>query len=166
MTSRSGVKKSANSNMYEVSLTEAWDRYGARLDGAFECPALVVSSTILPDQAKNALSSSIEALGYGKAACTFFVIGAIAEPAAADSLTDADLFSVIEGLDPLVLVIADEEAASACSRAYRNDVVVPDKGRLLGRDVVGFKNFAAMLETPQDKQRAWGLLKRLPRLES
>ena len=158
------MKKSANSNMYEVSLTEAWDRYGARLDGAFECPALVVSSTILPDQAKNALSSSSEALGYGKAACTF--IGAIAEPAAADSLTDADLFSVIEGLDPLVLIIADEEAASACSRAYRNDVVVPDKGRLLGRDVVGFKNFAAMLETPQDKQRAWGLLKRLPRLES
>lgn len=217
------MKKSANSNMYGASLDETWKRFGARLDGAYESPVLVVSSVPLPDAARSALANSAKALGYGSGACTFLVLGANAggngdrtsdadtregtetrngalgksdagaacgplsdagavyeilaeEDAARDPLndagaargplSDADAFSVVEGLDPFALVIADAAAADACSRAYRAPIATPDKSRLLGRDVVAFADFAAMLETPQEKQRAWGLLKRLPKLDS
>ncbi len=199
--------------MYEVSLAETWERFGARLQGAYECPVLVVSSAPLPDAARTALANSAKALGYGSAACTFLVLGgdsnskgdrdsdanarkgtemrdgargetdagaacgplsdagaARALHAEADAacglLSDADVFSVVEGLDPLALVITDAGAADACSRAYRTPIATPDKSRLLGRDVVAFADFAAMLETPEEKQRAWGLLKRLPKLDS
>ncbi len=166
------MKKSANSNMYEASLEETWERFGARLDGPFECPVCVVSSNLLPENARSALMSSARALGYGSDACTFFTVGRPADSERAEgatglpALSESEVFAAIEGLDPLALVIADREAAELCSRAYRCAVPSPDTSRLLGRDIAAFDDFAAMLETPREKQRAWGLLKRLPRLES
>lgn len=189
--------------MYEVSLAETWERFGSHLDGAYASPVLVVSGTPLPDNARNALESSVAALGYGKNACTFLVVEPIgrsegadathsgakalstdktfanekdasvieapsgAAPAsAAGALFDGSLFAAIEGLDPMAMIIADRAAVSACSQAYRCDISAPDKNRMLGRDVIAFDDFASLLANPQDKQRAWGLLKRLPRLDS
>ena len=36
--------------------------------------------------------------------------------------------------------------------------------RILGRNAVTFSSFESMLSTPNDKQRAWALLKKLPRM--
>ena len=156
------MKKSANSNMYEVSLVETWDRFGARLDGAFSCPVLIVSHAPLSGKARHALENSVEALGYGSGACAFFVTGPVAEGASPNDLSDTDVFSAVEGLDPLAMVITDQASAQACARAYRCDIPVPDKSRVLGRTVIGFADFESMLASPEEKQRAWGLLKRLP----
>lgn len=158
--------------MYEASLEETWARFGMHLDGPFECPVCVVSSKPLSENARSALTSSARALGYGSSACTFFAVGchtdneSAEDPTTLSALSESDVFAAIEGLDPLALVIADREAAELCSRAYRCAVPSPDTSRLLGRDTAAFDDFAAMLETPREKQRAWGLLKRLPRLES
>lgn len=162
------MKKSANSNMYEASLEETWERFGLCLDGSFECPVCVVSSKTLPENARAALMSSARALGYGNGACTFLTVDRRAGNEGAEgpaALSESDLFAAIEGLDPLALVIADRAAADLCSHAYRCGVPSPDTSRLLGRDTAVFDDFAAMLETPREKQRAWRLLKRLPRLE-
>lgn len=157
------MKNSANSNMYEVSLVEAWERFGARLDGAFSCVVLVLSSSPLSEQARLAISNSVKVLGYGEEACTFLVIDPVGDAEdTAGALSGAELFSAIEGLDPLAMIIADEHAAKTCADAYRSEVPVPDTCRLLGRDVIGFKSFESLLDTPEKKQQAWGLLKRLP----
>lgn len=161
------MKKSANSNMYEASLVETQHRFSTRLSGAAECTFLVVSSTPLAEQAQSALENSARALGYGTAACTFLVVGSTIEhDGKAAPLTGAEAFAAIEGLDPLALVVADSAAAAVCSQAYRCTIPLMDKSRLLGRDAVAFEGFATMLDSPQEKQRAWGLLKRLPRLGS
>lgn len=158
------MKKSANSNMYEASLEETWERFGAHLSGAFACPVCVVSSKPLSEDAREALRSSARALGYGTDACTFLVTGNGNEPHA-PALSEADAFAAVEGLDPLALVIADHEAVALCAQAYRCPIPAPDTSRLLGRTTAAFDDFAAMLASPREKQRAWGLLKRLPRLD-
>ncbi len=34
----------------------------------------------------------------------------------------------------------------------------------MGRSVVAFRDLAALMNTPEDKQRAWALLKKLPKI--
>lgn len=164
--------------MYEVGLTQSWDRFGAHLEGSSQAIACIVSFSALSEQAKGALKNSVAALGYGKAACTFLALnnGAAAEPdgasaaaepgAAQGVLREGDLFAAVEGLDPLLLIIADARAVQACADAYRLPLSVLDKGRLFGRDVITFDSFETMLADPEEKQKAWRLLKRLPRLNS
>lgn len=176
------MKKTANSNMYEVSLANTWDRFGAHLEGSFQAIACIVSYSALSEVAKSAFTSSVSTLGYGEAACTFVTLQGIqgdakldegtAPPTTISKVIEGNelkgdcVFAIIEGLDPLLLIIADDTAREMCSEAYRQPIAAPDKGRLLGRDVVAFQDFEAMLQNNKDKQKAWGLLKRLPRLNS
>ncbi|MEG0324841.1 MAG: hypothetical protein RR619_12650, partial [Raoultibacter sp.] len=132
------MKKTANSNMYEVSLVRTWERFGAHLEGSDQAIACVISHLPLSDAAKSAFASSVAALGYGKAACTFVTLMGDEAP-----LDGSCLFTVVEGLDPLLLIIADDKAREMCSEAYRQPIAAPDKGRLLGRDVVAFRDFEA-----------------------
>lgn len=79
-----------------------------------------------------------------------------------DSQLDAaTLFEVVEGIDPIVLVAADSEAARALSQAYRTEIAPLARSRALGRTTVAFRSFEDMLGSPQDKQVAWALLKKL-----
>ncbi len=78
-------------------------------------------------------------------------------------LDEQALFLLIEGLDPLCLVAADEQAAHALARTYRCDVPLGRANRAFGRSCVAFRSFPRMLEDGQDKQIAWALLKKLPR---
>ena len=125
----------------------------------------VVSSEPLGDAARTALASSAEALGYGKAGCFFIhTIGADRR-----TLEPKEVFELIEGIDPLALVVADKNAALTLSHAYRTAegprVLDPLKVQaILGRDSVVFDSFEGMLTTLDAKQRAWALLKKLPRL--
>lgn len=140
--------------MYEVALDEAWELFGEHLDGARSALACVLSAQPLPDRSRVALNSALASLGYGPGACTFAVV---------EGLDDQALFLLIEGLDPLCLIAADERAAQALGRAYRCDVPLGKPGRAFGRSAVAFRGFDAMLDDGQDKQVAWALLKKLPR---
>ena len=141
-------------NKYEVTLDETQELFGQFLSGA-RCGALLIAACgTLSDAARNALESSARALGYETDACTFADVSALDENA---------LFMLAEGLDPKCLVAADENAASLLARAYRCEIPTGDASRALGRTCVAFSDFEAMLKTPDEKQIAWALLKKLPK---
>lgn len=73
------------------------------------------------------------------------------------------IFSLIEGLDPLVVVALDAGAAHLLSATYKQDIILERAGQLFGRPLVAFADFASHLENPDAKQRAWRLLKTLPK---
>lgn len=50
------------------------------------------------------------------------------------------------------------------ARAYRQNVPVDEACRIFCRNGVAFRDLEGMLETPEGKQRAWALFKKLPRL--
>lgn len=140
--------------MYEVALDEAWELFGEHLDGARSALVCVTSAQTLSERSRAALDSAMASLGYGSGACTFATV---------EGLDDQALFLLIEGLDPLCLIAADQAAAQALGRAFRCDVALGKPGRAFGRGVVAFRDFDAMLDDGQDKQVAWALLKKLPR---
>lgn len=184
-----------NGNMYEVALDEAWELFGAHVNGARASLVLVVSAWALGAQARAALESSAKALGYAEG-CTFATLHAgdegagavdaiadapamasgdarsahseagIDEDASADAALDAQaLFLLVEGIDPRCIVAADRYGADALARAYHCPVTCGEANRVLGRTVVAFREFSALLADANAKQRAWALLKKLPKLE-
>ena len=150
---------SVNGNMYEVTLNETWDLFGAHLDGAHAALVCVLSAKPLEERGCTALRSSADALGYGRDACTFIAL------VAGDGilLDEQALFLLMEGLDPVCLVAADNDAAEALGRAYRCSVETGKANHVFGRTCIAFRDFDAMLDDGQDKQIAWALLKKLPK---
>lgn len=141
-------------NRYAVPLEEAWTLFGDFLEGPRASIVLAASSGRLPDEARAALDSSFERLGWG--ACTF-----LAWPEGLDD--EKAFFMCVEGLDPCALVLADARAADLAARAWRQDVPRGKAFRLGCRDCCAFEAFAAMLASAPDKQRAWAALKALSR---
>lgn len=150
---------SVNGNMYEVALDETWDLFGDHLSGARSALVCALSAEPLDERSRAALRSSADALGYGRDACTFAVLDA----GDGSLLDERALFLLVEGLDPVCLVAADEGAASALGRAYRCTVEPAKPNRVFGRTCIAFRDFGAMLDDGQDKQVAWALLKKLPK---
>jgi len=149
--------------MYESSLENTWALFGDCLQGYRDAIIVVISSKQLQDQAKKALENSFARLGYQPPACTFVSLegfGDLSLPA----LNEKDLFSLVEGLDPLFLVITDKDAAQRFAFAYRRDVPLDKRSRVFGREVRAFASFETMLEDFSSKQIAWALLKSLPKL--
>lgn len=144
-------------NKYKVALDETWDLFGSLMSGARSGLVGVISAKPLSDAAQNAVNSSARALGYGDDACTFITTEGLEEHA---------LFVLLEGLDPLCLVAADGKTAALLGQAYRCSVPTGGACRLFGRTAVSFIDFESLLQAPQDKQIAWALLKKLPKLNS
>lgn len=146
----------SNDNPCALPLEESWELFGAWLDGPRQAKVLVVSSGRLSDLARNALDSSFRALGWGEGACTF-----LSWPP--DVPDDSALFAAVEGLDPTVVVIADETAGGLLESACRQPVAYESHARFFGRECCAFRSFERMLASPELKQAAWACLKRLPR---
>ena len=70
-----------------------------------------------------------------------------------------DLFTLMEGVDPLRVVATDTAAAQALAAAYGQPAVPGEHGRLFGRDIVAFHRFEDLLDDATHKQKAWALLK-------
>ncbi|WP_294415963.1 hypothetical protein [uncultured Senegalimassilia sp.] len=151
---RAGVKKTMSGNKYEVALDETWELFGQYMSGAHAGLCCAISSEPLSEAAETALDSSLAALGYGREACTY-IVSADLDPQA--------LFVPIEGLDPICIVAADGKSAALLGQAYHLAVPPGKATRLLGRTAVSFLDFESLLKTPQDKQIAWALLKKLPK---
>lgn len=152
--------------MYEATLAETAELFGAYLDGAHSGIVAVVSARPLESRARTALENSAATLGYGRACCTYVTLRetSAAEGAPSDIPLDGQaLFLLMEGLDPLVVVAADAEASHALGEAYHQVVPLDAPCRLFGRDAVAFASFESQLDDPQSKQAAWALLKKLPK---
>ncbi len=143
-----------NGNKYEVALDETWELFGQYMSGTRAGLCCVISSEPLSETAAKALDSSLAALGYGHDTCTYVVPGDLDQQA---------LFVLIEGLDPICIVASDGKSAALLGQAYRLAVPSGKAARLLGRTAVSFLDFESLLQTPQDKQIAWALLKKLPK---
>ena len=135
-------------------MDETWELFGQYMSGAHAGLCCVISSESLSEAAEKALNSSLAALGYGHDACTYVVPGDLDQQA---------LFVLIEGLDPICIVAADGKSAALLEQAYHLAVPSGKATRLLGRTAISFLDFGSLLQTPQDKQIAWALLKKLPK---
>lgn len=135
-------------------MDETWELFGQYMSGAHVGLCCVISSESLSEAAEKALNSSLAALGYGHDACTYVVPGDLDQQA---------LFVLIEGLDPICIVAADGKSAALLGQAYHLAVPSGKATRLLGRTAISFLDFGSLLQTPQDKQIAWALLKKLPK---
>ena len=148
------VKESTRSNIYEANGSLVWDLYADYVSGSRTTLACAIGSRKASEAAQHALESSMAALGYGGALA--FVTFAVDDI----PLGDVDLFTLVEGIDPL----ADAAAAARLARAYRQNIPVDEACRIFCRNGVAFRDLEDMLETPEGKQRAWALFKKLPRL--
>ena len=154
------MKKSANGNMYEVALDEAWELFGSHLDGARSGLVCAISTQTLDERSRIALNKSAEALGYGRDACLFATLDA--DDA---TLDEQALFLLVEGIDPLCLIATDAAALTMLRNAYRCPAETGKANRIFGRTCVAFRAFSPMLDDGQEKQVAWALLKKLPTFE-
>ncbi|MEC4175023.1 hypothetical protein VIN30_00980 [Adlercreutzia sp. R7] len=142
--------------MFEVTGESVLTLYGANVTGAPTSALLVISQTALSETALSALEKSAASLEFGAAPLALL----IAE-SPEGSVGAEDVRTIVEGLDPVALVTADAFAAELLSAAYRVPVTLDAPNRLLGRTAVIFEDFEALMETPETKQRAWALLKKL-----
>lgn len=152
------MKNSSKSNMYTCSQEMVWDTYAAYLDGCDFPLVVVVSHSFLNEKARDALEKSSEVLGYGSGTCAFVTLK--------DETTAKELFSMVEGLDPLCLIITDEAAAKLCEQSYKRTIPFCKHFTLLTRPTVAFASFPEMLLDDVQKQKAWKVLKKIPKLES
>lgn len=142
--------------MFEVTGESVLTLYASQVEGTPAATLLVLSEKPLSNEARDALEKSAASLEFGDAPVALAVIAG--EEA---TLGAEDVRTVMEGLDPVAAVVTDAFAAETVSAAYRAPVALNDKNRLMGRTVVAFEDFEALMETPDGKQKAWALLKKL-----
>ena len=152
---------SVNSNIFEVTANDTLELYGDFVEGDGRKLVLVVSSGPkgLGTRAKKAFASSMGKLGYGDDACAFATLTLPND----GRLGPRDVYTLTEGLDPLLVIAADAHASDVLAQAYRTHVVPGEVARLLGRPCIAFASFEDMLESAAEKQQAWALMKRAAR---
>lgn len=140
--------------MYGCSAQQAWDLFGSYMSGARSGYVGVVYTRPLESAAQKALESSAKALGYGTDACTYINCA---------ELDESSLMAALEGVDPVVMVVCDADAARAIEKSYGCTLPLGTPARVFGRSTVTFKDFGALMATDESKQRAWALLRQLPK---
>ncbi len=106
--------------MYEEATDFVWRTFDAHLSGRRAGLWCVVSEKPLGDVARGAILSSAAALGFGEDACTFVALAPNDDPAETSAPTSHmdgnDLFTLMEGVDPLRVVATDTAAAKPSQR--------------------------------------------------
>ena len=148
------MKNNQESNMLFATAEATLREFAECVEGGPNASLLVLSTEALPEEAREALAASAERLGYGRENVAWGVVDSA-------KLSEGQLRTLIEGLDPVALVAADSAAAAQLAEAYRQPVFCDAPSRVACRTVVSFANFPALMETPETKQKAWALLKEL-----
>lgn len=147
------------SNMYSSQTADVRELFGDYIEGNGDCIALCLYAGDLRTEARTAIEKSLEAFGYGKGACTYACIAAGNE----SPLDPNALFMLVEGLDPLLIVCADNKSCVALGAAYRENVPAHTVSRIFGRETAAFNDLGKLMESPESKQRAWAVFKQLPK---
>lgn len=145
------------SNILTFEAANALERYAEYVSGTTNGTLAVISHRSLSPAAQDALEKSAERLGFG----TTGILWVTCEPEEAQSLDAANTKTLLTALDPLAFVVTDAAAADLLGAAFGKPVERDAAGRLQCRNVIAFVNFTNMLNAPEDKQRAWALLKQL-----
>ena len=157
------VTKLAQSNIFEAGAAEIPQLFADYIEPSEwgqASLALALSARKLGSVERNAIEKSLAALGLGEHSCTYATL----YPQVNDSGAELDaqaLFLLVEGLDPLRLIIADAQTLEIVGRAYRM-ALGPDRAvRIFGRPAVCFGDLRELLQSDSGKQRAWALFKTL-----
>jgi len=156
----------SESNMYGVQAAEIRELFSDYVRGDADNLVLALSTEPLDDTARNAIEKSLESFGYGTRACTYVSLSGFERDTDADDAAVLDpqaLFLLIEGLDPLCMVVCDSYAISVVHKAYRTALSPNAKTRVFGRTVAAFNDLESLLGSSTGKQKAWSVLKTLPR---
>lgn len=146
-----------NSDSYSYNRAQAWQLYAEMLSGCPNGYILVVSSATVFPEAKTALQKSFNALGYGSDACTYFV----ATPAL---LSDQDLMTAVESIDPAILIAADRDSADFLASTYRCPYPSMTQLRVFGRRALAFDSLDSLMSSDAGHQKIWAALKTLPKI--
>ena len=141
-------------NIYAYARMHQMDVHADRVCGSKDGLVLVVFTEEPASEARNALEKSFDAIGYDARSCAYAGLAGL-EPGA--------VFELVEGIDPLVLVACDAQAAELCAQAARQPFPALQPTRLFGRDARAFAHLNEMLSTETDRQRVWHALKSLAR---
>ena len=133
--------------MFEVTGESVLVLYGSHVTGTPASTLMVLSATTLSAAAQGALEKSATSLEFGNAPLVLVVAEADEGKLGAE--------------DVRTIVAADALSAELLSAAYRMPIALDASNRLLGRTAVIFEDFEGMMDTPEGKQRAWALLKKL-----
>lgn len=142
--------------MFEVTGESVLVLYGSHVEGSPDSALMVLSETPLGAASLGALQKSATSLEFGSAP-----LAVVVAEAGDGKLGAEDVRTIVEGLDPVALVATDAFAAELLSAAYRTPVTVDAANRLMGRTAVIFQDFEGLMGTPENKQKAWALLKKL-----
>lgn len=156
----------AQSNIFEAGAAEIPQLFGDYIEGSVSgegCIVLVLSTSPLGDVSRNALAKSFTALGFGNDVCTYAtVLPACSNAEGGDIPLDSQaLFLLVEGLDPLRVVAADDRARDELASAYRMVLQPNTTARIFGRPAAIFSSLDTLLETDEGKHKAWSLFKTL-----
>ena len=150
LAARYNTGMASDTNIYAYERNHTFEHYADRLEGNRDGLILVVFTEAPSDAARNALSKSFAAIGFGHDACTFALL---------EGLLPDEVFTLVEGVDPVALVACDAKAAGLYGQAVRQEFPVMQRTRVFGREARAFPRLNAMLETEADRQAVWHLLK-------
>lgn len=155
----------AQSNIYGAGAASIFELFGDYVEGDAGRAALVLASKRPSNASLIALDKSLAAFGYGADAFSIATIKPLdASVEGGDIPLDPQaLFLLVEGLDPLLLICADAEAISLACLAYHSQFEQDAPARVFGRPAVMFRNLDDLMGSDAGKQKAWKLLKSLPR---
>lgn len=152
---------------YGFTRADVLERYAAFIEGAPAAFFLVITQAPLGSAARNALEKSALALGWQEGP-TYVWTGTLDAPsdagaeAAQDSLTPDEVFEVVEGLDPICVVLIGQATYALAAQAFKQDIPAQGRFRLFGRDACAFGNLETLLKTEAGKKSVWALLRGLP----
>lgn len=143
-----------SSGIYDFARRSAISRFSGHIHGAESGLIAALFPSAPSPQARNALEKSALALGWGSEAVCFVETGGL-EP--------SDLLQLIEGIDPVAVVLAGESSAQAFFAANHTQHFEGECLTVLCREVRLIPRFEELMETPDGRQRIWAVLKTLPR---
>ena len=107
-------------NLFEVPRQNIWNSFSNHLEGSHIGAFLIVSSSLLSEEAKTALLNSSKALGYGTINTTFLTLkNSDDSDTHTAKLEHQEIFRIVESLDPLCVVVTDHGAIEEVARAFR-----------------------------------------------
>lgn len=159
------MTKIQRGNIFGAGTVEILGLFEDYVDGDANRSALALSYRPLGGPARDAIAKSLEAFGHGPDSCSYVSVFPQDESVEGGDipLDGRALFMLVEGLDPLQVVCADARAAALLGQAYRTEFALDAPARVFGRPGVVFADLEALMESDAGKQKAWKLLKSLPK---
>jgi hypothetical protein len=140
--------------MYTFNADAMLQNYQEHIDASANICTLVISIGKVGEYARNAIERSAASLDFGEIgwAC----IGGSEEQS---QLTARDIWLLVEGLDPLRVVVCDKVATELFASAFKTKATHDSFCRIMCRNVVCFDDLDKLVQT--DKQKVWALFKQI-----